>query len=80
MEGIIKRAIEENIPLEMIYLSMQNQITKRKIKVYEMKEKYIVGYCFLRKQIRIFKKDRILAALPEKINNHHYRKMQKSKV
>ena len=65
MEGIFLRSIEENIPLEMIYLSNDNQLSQRKLIVKEVHEEYIRAYCLLRKQIRTFRRQNILSILPE---------------
>jgi predicted DNA-binding transcriptional regulator YafY len=65
MEGIFLRSIEENIPLEMIYLSDDNQLSQRKLIVKEVDEEYIRAYCLLRKQIRTFRRQNILSIMPE---------------
>jgi predicted DNA-binding transcriptional regulator YafY len=66
MKGLLKRAMDEKLPLEMIYISSKNQITKRIILVKEIKGTTIRAYCFLRKQTRLFKVDQILSILPAK--------------
>jgi predicted DNA-binding transcriptional regulator YafY len=65
MEGIFLRSIEENIPLEMIYLSDDNQLSQRKLIVKEVNEEYIRAYCLLRKRIRTFRRQNILSIMPE---------------
>jgi predicted DNA-binding transcriptional regulator YafY len=67
MEGIFLRSIEENIPLEMIYLSDDNQLSQRKLIVKEVNAEYIRAYCLLRKQIRTFRRQNILSIMPETI-------------
>jgi predicted DNA-binding transcriptional regulator YafY len=56
--------MEDKIPLEMIYLSEDNQISQRKLLVKEVNNEYIRAYCLLRKQVRIFKRDNILSIMP----------------
>jgi predicted DNA-binding transcriptional regulator YafY len=65
MDGIFLRAIEENIPLEMIYLSKDQQLTQRKLLVMEVNDEYIRAYCLLRKQIRTFQRENILSIMPD---------------
>ena len=63
MKHILKRSLEENRAIEIIYMSHQ-QFTKRRILVKHMKGEYVVAYCFLRKDIRTFRNQSILAAYP----------------
>jgi len=72
MDGLLIRSIEEHIPLEMIYLAENQEITQRKLIVKEVNEEYIVAYCLLRKQIRIFKRDNILSIMPNSKKNPPY--------
>ncbi|WP_462409012.1 hypothetical protein [Neobacillus sp. Marseille-QA0830] len=65
MDSLITRSMEEHIPLEMIYLADNQQITQRKLIVTEVNDEYIRAYCLLRQQIRTFKRDNILAIMPE---------------
>jgi predicted DNA-binding transcriptional regulator YafY len=64
MDGLLLRSIEENIPLEMIYLSEDQQISQRKLFVKEVHDEYIRAYCMLRKQVRTFRKENILSIMP----------------
>lgn len=64
MDGLLMRAIEENIPLEMIYLSDGQQISQRKLLVKEVNDEYIRAYCLMRKQIRTFRRENILSLMP----------------
>jgi predicted DNA-binding transcriptional regulator YafY len=64
MDGLLLRSIEENIPLEMIYLSCDQQISQRKLLVKEVNGEYIRAYCLLRKQIRTFRRENILSIMP----------------
>ena len=64
MDGLLIRSIEENIPLEMIYLSEDQQISQRKLFVKEVHDEYIRAYCMLRKQVRTFRKENILSIMP----------------
>lgn len=64
MDGLLLRSIEENIPLEMIYLSQDQRISQRKLIVKEVNEEYIRAYCLLRKQVRTFRRENILSLMP----------------
>ncbi|WP_064092297.1 WYL domain-containing protein [Rossellomorea aquimaris] len=59
----LKRSLEEKRAIEIIYMSHQ-QFSKRRILVKHLKGEYVVGYCFLRKDIRTFRIQSILAAFP----------------
>ena len=65
MDGLLIRSIEENIPLEMIYLAENQKLSQRKLIVIEVNDDYIRAYCLLRKQIRTFKRENILSIMPE---------------
>ena len=64
MDGFLLRSIEENIPIEMIYLSKGQQISQRKLLVKEVNDEYIRAYCLLRNQIRTFRRENILSIMP----------------
>jgi predicted DNA-binding transcriptional regulator YafY len=72
MDGLLLRSLEENIPLEMIYLSEDQQISQRKLLVKEVNDEYIRGYCLLRKQIRTFRRENILSLMPNTRSNDRY--------
>lgn len=62
MKYILRKHMEENAPLEIIYLSEQGKITQRKIQVLEIYPGHIHAFCFLRQTKRTFKIDNILSA------------------
>ncbi|MBY0144761.1 hypothetical protein [Neobacillus niacini] len=72
MDGLLLRSIEENFPLEMIYLSEDQQISQRKLLVKEVNDEYIRAYCLLRKQIRTFRRENILSIMPNTVSNNHF--------
>ena len=72
MNGLLLRSIEENIPLEMIYLSEDQQISQRKLLVKEMNDEYIRAYCLLCKQIRTFRRENILSIIPNTHSKDRY--------
>jgi predicted DNA-binding transcriptional regulator YafY len=72
MDGLLLRSIEENIPLEMIYLSEDQQISQRKLLVKEVNDEYIRAFCLLRKQIRTFRRENILSLLPNTRSNDRF--------
>lgn len=72
MDGLLLRSIEENIPLEMIYLSDDQQISQRKLLVKEVNDEYIRAYCLLRKQVRTFRKENILSLMPNTRSNNPF--------
>jgi predicted DNA-binding transcriptional regulator YafY len=72
MDGLFMRSIEENMPLEMIYLAESREISQRKLIVKEVTDEYIRGYCLLRRQMRTFKRENILSLMPESQSKHPY--------
>ncbi|MGG3564062.1 hypothetical protein ABES03_20965 [Neobacillus rhizosphaerae] len=72
MDGLFIRSIEENMPLEMIYLADNQKISQRKLIVKEINDDYIRGYCLLRKQMRTFKRENILSLMPELQSKNRY--------
>lgn len=54
----------QNQAVEIIYLSTQGDFTKRKIKIWKIKDDSVYGYCYLRKEKRKFKAEQILAIHP----------------
>jgi predicted DNA-binding transcriptional regulator YafY len=72
MDGLLLRSIEENIPLEMIYLSEDQQISQRKLLVKEVNDDYIRAYCMLRKQIRTFRRENILSLMPNTSSTNRF--------
>ncbi|MED3563453.1 hypothetical protein [Bacillus xiapuensis] len=72
MEGLLTRSIEEHIPLEMIYLSENQQLSQRKLIVKEVNDEYIQAYCLLRKQVRTFRRENILSIMPDVRSKQRY--------
>jgi predicted DNA-binding transcriptional regulator YafY len=69
MDGLLLRSLEGNFPVEMIYLSNNQQISQRKLLVKEVNNEYIIAYCLMRKQIRTFRRENILSIMPNKGSN-----------
>jgi len=72
MDGLLIRSIEEHMPIEMIYLAENHELSQRKLIVKEINDDYIRAYCLLRKQIRTFKRENILSIMPETRSNRSY--------
>lgn len=60
----IKKAVNDNQQLELIYMSDSGQITKRRIKVLMFNDDLFSAYCFLRGANRTFKGQNVLALVP----------------
>jgi len=72
MNGLFLRSLEEKVPLEIIYLSADQQLSQRKCIVKEVNDEYIRAYCLLRRQMRTFRVDHILSAMPESHHPKHW--------
>ena len=55
------RSLQEQIPVDIIYVSTRNNISKRRIIVKSIKNQHIHAYCYLRRLYRTFKKEHILS-------------------
>jgi predicted DNA-binding transcriptional regulator YafY len=64
MRGILVRAMESQIPVEIIYMSNDGTISQRKLRVLALNENQIKAYCFLRKKYRVFNLLNILSIAP----------------
>jgi hypothetical protein len=58
----LRTSLNEHKILTIMY-QKNEEITQRNIKVLKMDDKEIEAYCYLRHNIRHFKKDNILAAM-----------------
>ncbi|OXS78677.1 hypothetical protein [Domibacillus enclensis] len=62
MDFLLKASLEQQMPIEIMYLSERNVISRRTISVIRLDPQYIHAYCFTRKQKRTFKRGNILSA------------------
>lgn len=66
MNVLLEKSKNQQMPIEMIYLSEKGFLTQRTIIVNEVNEHYIKAYCFSKQQLRIFKTGNILSAAIQK--------------
>jgi len=64
MKGLLKRAVESNEVLEMIYQNNKGEFSQRRIQVIRVNEESFSAYCFTRKQQRTFKLSNVLSMGP----------------
>jgi len=64
MNGLLKRAVESNEVLEMIYQNNKGEFSQRRIQVIKVNEESFSAYCFTRKQKRTFKVTSVLSIGP----------------
>ncbi|MFJ7737423.1 transcriptional regulator [Lysinibacillus sp. NPDC097287] len=62
-EQLIK-AIQRNQPINMIYVSKQGAISKRRVKIIKIGSDSFQAYCFTRRAKRTFIIDNVLAISP----------------
>ncbi|KIL72503.1 hypothetical protein [Bacillus badius] len=62
MNGLLLTSKEEKLPIELMYLSDQGEISHRLVIITQIQKDYIKAYCFYKKQPRTFKRANILAA------------------
>ncbi|MFX0109815.1 hypothetical protein [Bacillus pumilus] len=68
MNYLLKQSLQQQIPIEMIYMKKNGECTKRKIIVHRQTDQLIQTYCLSKKTMRTFRKDCILALAPIKWN------------
>jgi predicted DNA-binding transcriptional regulator YafY len=67
MKVLLEKSKNQQMPIEIIYLSEKGLITQRTIIVNEVNENYMKAYCFTNQQIRLLKTGNILsAAMPKR--------------
>lgn len=60
---VLKHSLSEHKIISIIYMDKKdNKLSQRNIKVLKMQDDEIEAYCYLRQQVRHFKKENILAA------------------
>ncbi|UPO88354.1 hypothetical protein [Niallia sp. Man26] len=64
MKGLLKRAVESNEVLEMIYQNNKGEFSQRRIQIIKVSEESFSAYCFTRKQQRTFKLSNVLSMGP----------------
>ena len=64
VKGSLLKSMQHNQIIDVIYMSMDGEVTKRRIKVIKLYGATFQAYCFLRKTKRTFKVDNILALSP----------------
>ncbi|MFY0744761.1 transcriptional regulator [Solibacillus silvestris] len=64
MKEQIKKAMQHNQIVDIMYMAKDNTITKRRIKLLKIVGDTVQAYCFTRHAKRTFKFENILAAQP----------------
>lgn len=64
MLNMLVKSVDYGETLEMMYLSKNGEISKRRIKVLQVGEASFRAYCYLWKSKRTFTIDSILALVP----------------
>lgn len=73
MNIILKRALLEGRPVEIIYMTKKGILTQRLIRVIDLDGKLVKAYCLLRNSKRTFQIDNILsAAFPKEKRKFKY--------
>lgn len=58
---LLERSLQEQRPLEVIYMSKDGKFSKRTIIVRSMHDSYVRAFCLHKRQIRSFRKESILS-------------------
>ncbi|MGD6833524.1 hypothetical protein ACQCT5_15240 [Sutcliffiella halmapala] len=71
MHRLLSLYSQRQMPIEMIYLAKNGQITQREISVLHVNGNTVFAYCYLRKTKRTFLLENILSFVPVK-NKRNY--------
>lgn len=67
MHALLLQSAKQKEKIMMIYIDKQGQITQRVIRVIDIHSHTILAFCYYRKQVRSFHRNRILSiGQPEK--------------
>ena len=64
MKGEIKKAMQHNQIIDIIYMAKDRKFTKRRVKLIKVVGDTVQAYCFTRHAKRTFKFENILAIYP----------------
>lgn len=64
MRNALEKSMNEQLLLEMIYVTKEGELSKRKVLILAVKEHTFTAYCHLRRAKRTFCIDQVLAAFP----------------
>ncbi len=64
MLNAIKKSMQYNQSVNMIYMDDSGAITKRRVKPFKICGNTFMAYCYVRKSKRTFKIDNVLAVVP----------------
>ena len=62
VDQVLKSSLQDRRIITIMYQS-ENGVTQRDIKIIKLTEENVEAYCYLRHQVRHFRKENILAAL-----------------
>ncbi|SFJ82540.1 hypothetical protein SAMN04487936_104336 [Halobacillus dabanensis] len=66
MNGALNRAVDTKEHLEMIYVDGRGSMSKRRMRVVEVRENHVLAYCYNRMRVRSFRKNGIMSVYPYK--------------
>ena len=64
MKAQILKAFKQQQLLDMMYMTHDGAISKRRVKILKVSGESFQAYCFLRNKKRTFKMDNVLSLLP----------------
>lgn len=59
---VLKSSLADHKIITIMYMKNEKEISQRNIKVIEIKDDMVKAYCYLKHQVRYFKKENILSA------------------
>jgi predicted DNA-binding transcriptional regulator YafY len=74
VEYILRNSLQAHRTVTIIY-QKGKEITQRDIRVIKLTDKDVEAFCYLRHQVRNFKKENILAAMYANKNNTYRKEM-----
>jgi len=61
MNGILIRGMENQQPIELIYMGADGKLSQRIIRVLSITDTHVKAYCYSKRKLRTFRKENILS-------------------
>ncbi|GAA0461953.1 hypothetical protein GCM10008935_16790 [Alkalibacillus silvisoli] len=69
MNHMLQKSLSNRCKLEMVYIDSKNNMTQRTVRIVKIYDDRMLGFCYLKKKVRSFKKENILAIYPVQQNH-----------
>ena len=67
MNGILIRGLENQQPIELIYMGADGKLSQRIIRVLSITDIHVKAFCYSKRKLRTFRKENILSGQIKKV-------------